>query len=60
MCLGKLYVDNASAPVLENVTGLVTEGDRVKCMTLFGEEEIYTGRIARIDFNKSEIYLATK
>ncbi|NLP37769.1 MAG: CooT family nickel-binding protein [Firmicutes bacterium] len=57
MCLGKLYVDNDTAPLLENVTGLVTDGNRVKCTTLFGEEEVYTGKIAKIDFNKSEIFI---
>ncbi|NLM52199.1 MAG: CooT family nickel-binding protein [Firmicutes bacterium] len=58
MCLGKLYVDNHSNPVLENVTALVADGNQLKCTTLFGEEEIYTGKITKIDFNKSEIFIS--
>jgi predicted RNA-binding protein len=58
--LAKAYVhtDDGAAgdrPLLENVTRVTVEGDRVRLTSLLGEVEEVSGRITSIDFVEGKL-----
>lgn len=58
MCLAKAYFgkDEAS-PVLEDVTWLKIEGDKLRLINLFGEQREVEGKVKEIDFQNSKVVL---
>ena len=62
MCLAKAYVHSASAGtddrlVMENVTRVEVEGDKVRIASLLGEAEELLGRILSINFSEGRLVL---
>ncbi len=62
MCLAKAYVrvaaDDADATLLmENVSRVAVEGDRVRLTSLLGDIEELTARIVKIDFVEGKLAL---
>ena len=62
MCLAKAYVrvaaDDAGATLLmENVSRVAVEGDRVRLTSLLGDIEELTARIVKIDFVEGKLAL---
>ncbi len=60
MCLAKLYQNEGSAePDLESIAYLRLDGDQVELETLFGEKQVFKGRLQEIDFVRSRIVLGS-
>lgn len=62
MCLAKAYVRSASADtegtmVMENVTRVEVEGDRVRLTSLLGETDELQAQIRAVDFADSRLVL---
>jgi predicted RNA-binding protein len=66
MCLAKAYVNVAGATVdddrapelvMENVTRLTMEGDRIALMSLLGATREITGRVVSMDFMEGRLLL---
>ncbi len=62
MCLAKAYIHSASAAaddrlVMENVTRVEVEGDKVRIASLLGEAEELLGRILSINFTEGRLIL---
>jgi len=58
MCLAKLYPPgNDKKPILENVTQIIIEDGQVQVETLFGEKQVFQGKIRRINFADSKVQL---
>lgn len=59
MCLAKAYLakDDKKELLLEDVTSLKIEGNRVFLRTLFGERKEVEGMIREIDFQSAGIVL---
>jgi predicted RNA-binding protein len=66
MCLAKAYVhateaaaggDSGATLVMENVTRLTMEGDRIALMSLLGATREITGRVVSMDFMEGRLLL---
>lgn len=62
MCLAKAYVrtDGAEADsdlLMENVTRVDVEGDKIRVTSLFGESEELSGHVSSIDFSEGRLVL---
>ena len=58
MCLAKLYqAGDNKAPVLENVTLIKIENGQVQVETLFGEKQVFPGKLSWINFAESSVQL---
>lgn len=59
MCLSKAYVDNDGQPelLMEEVTSLESDGNRLLLKTLFGEQREIRADIRQIDFLAHNIFL---
>ena len=61
MCLAKAYVraadDNDARLLMENVTRVVIDGDRVRLTSLLGDVEELPGRVTSIDFMEGQLRL---
>jgi predicted RNA-binding protein len=56
--LAKIYTsDDDKKPVVENVTEIVLEDGQVQVETLFGEKNIFRGRVTQINFTDSKVSL---
>ena len=55
MCLGKLYIEEGTEPLLDNVTSFLADGERLTFISLFGETQTITGVLKKIDFSNSKI-----
>ncbi|HAA37754.1 MAG TPA: hypothetical protein DCE00_02650 [Firmicutes bacterium] len=60
MCLAKVYNEEGAEPLLDSVTSVSVDNDRLIFTTLFGEEQIFTGTIKRIDFSDAQIHITKK
>ena len=58
MCLAKLYPPGARQPAMEQVTQITVEDGRVIAETLFGDRQVFEGRIQRISFAESKVHLS--
>ena len=58
MCMAKLYeVKEGDKPIVENVARLTIADRQVEVETLFGEKNVFRGKVRQIDFLKSQIQL---
>ena len=61
MCLAKAYVratdDDDARLLMENVTRVVVDGDRVRLTSLLGDIEEVPGRVTSIDFMEGRLGL---
>ncbi len=59
MCLSKarFQEDTSEEPIMEAITRIRVEGDRVILNSLFGEEKIVEANIEEIDFTHNSIVL---
>ena len=58
MCLAKVYdPEKDEKPILEEVTYLTIDGDRVELQTLFGERKVLHGKVREIDFLTSRVHV---
>ena len=71
MCLAKAYVHSSAGPevsagsgesaddqlLMENVTQVDVDGDRVHLKSLLGDNETVQGRVASIDFSEGRLVL---
>ncbi len=61
MCLAKAYVragdDDDTRLLMENVTRVVIDGDRVRLTSLLGDVEELPGRVTSIDFMEGQLGL---
>lgn len=56
MCLAKAYPNTGmSEPILENITYIELDGQRIRMQTMFGEEKIIPGRVLEVDFENSRV-----
>jgi len=61
MCLAKVYPPGENKkPALENVTHISVEGNHISVETLFGEKQVFQGKIKTISFTDSKVLLAEK
>ena len=60
MCLAKVYNEEGAEPLLDSVTSVSVDNDRLIFTTLFGEEQILTGTIKRIDLSDAQIHITKK
>lgn len=58
MCLGKLYTEQGTQPLLENVASFTVDQGKLVFTTLFGEEETFSGELKKIDFSNSRIIIS--
>jgi predicted RNA-binding protein len=60
MCLAKVYMNKVGEqPVMEEISHLRVDGERIEMKTLFGEEKLIKGRVQEIDFMASKVILAS-
>jgi len=60
MCLAKIYPPGEDKqPVLENVTHISIEDNRISVETLFGEKQVFQGKIKTINFTDSKVHLVS-
>jgi predicted RNA-binding protein len=61
MCLAKAYLgqNDNSELLLENVTSIKVENNRLVLTSLFGEKKEIAGSIREIDFRSSRVILET-
>ena len=58
MCLAKLYPPgDDKRPVAENVTQITIEDGHIQVETLFGEKQVFRGKIRRIYFADSKVQM---
>jgi len=58
MCLATVYeIKQGNKPIVEDISHLVIEGNRVEIETLFGEKRVFQGRVRQVDFVKSRVEL---
>jgi len=56
--MAKLYeVKEGDKPIVENVARLTIADRQVEVETLFGEKNVFRGKVRQIDFLKSQIQL---
>jgi len=56
--MAKLYeVKEGDKPIVENVARLIIADRQVEVETLFGEKNVFRGKVRQIDFLKSQIQL---
>jgi predicted RNA-binding protein len=56
--MAKLYeAKEGDTPILEDIARMVIADGQVEVETLFGEKQVYQGRVRHIDFLKSQIQL---
>jgi len=56
MCLATAYVNGENdEPILQDIAHMRIDGKLVRLETLFGQEEVVTGRVLEVDFSKSKI-----
>jgi predicted RNA-binding protein len=56
MCLAKAYPNRGmSEPILENITYMKLDGQRIRMQTMFGEEKVIPGRVLEVDFENSKV-----
>jgi len=61
MCLAKLYPPgDDKKPVVENVTQITIGEGKIEVETLFGEKQVFRGKIRRINFADSKVQLETE
>ena len=61
MCLAKLYpLGDDKKPVLENVTQITIEDGQIQVETLFGEKQVFQGKIRRINFAESKVQMESE
>ncbi len=61
MCLAKAYLNEVKDNefILEDVTNLRIEGNKLHLVTLFGERKEIEGSVREVDFQNSRIIIAT-
>jgi predicted RNA-binding protein len=58
MCLAKAYSGkDAEEVILQDVTRIQIDGDRIRMEDMFGEEKIVMGSVLEVDFEKSRVIL---
>jgi len=58
VCLAKAYLNNKdNEPVLQDISYIRLQENRVELETLFGEGKVIPGRVIEIDFSTSKILL---
>ncbi len=57
MCLAKLYLPGAQAPVMANVTQITLENGKIIVESLFGEKQVFEDKIQMISFTESRVQL---
>jgi predicted RNA-binding protein len=58
MCMAKLYeAKEGDKPILEDIARLTIADRQVEVETLFGEKNVFRGKVRQIDFLKSQIQL---
>ena len=56
MCLAKAYPNaEMSEPILEDITHMQLDGDRIRMETMFGEEKLIPGKVLEVDFEASKV-----
>ena len=55
MCLAKLYQNEGSDLILENIAYMRFDGDQLELETLFGESKTLQGKVRQVDFVKSRV-----
>ncbi|RLC61577.1 MAG: RNA-binding protein [Chloroflexi bacterium] len=62
MCLSKVYLDKGEKEelLMEEITLLKTEGEKLLFKTLFGEEREIEATIKQIDFTTHTIFLENR
>jgi len=56
MCLAKVYRNTErDKSLLENITYMKLEEDRIQIETMFGEEMVIPGRVLEVDFENSKV-----
>ena len=61
MCLAKLYPPgDDKKTVLENVTQITIEDGQIQVETLFGEKQVFQGKIRRINFAESKVQMESE
>ncbi|MFC1961700.1 CooT family nickel-binding protein [Chloroflexota bacterium] len=56
MCLAKAYFNQESKePIMQEISRISFDGDRIRMETLFGEGKVITGRVREIDFMASKV-----
>ena len=60
MCLAKAYLNNEGGqPIMQEISHMKFDGERIEMKTLFGEERRITGRVQEIDFMASKVILTS-
>ncbi len=58
MCLAKAYLNKwGDEPMLQDIAYIWLRDGRVELETLFGKNEVVSGRVIEIDFSASKILL---
>lgn len=58
MCMAKLYeTKEGDRPILEDIARVIIADRQVEVETLFGEKQVFRGKVRQIDFVKSRIQL---
>jgi predicted RNA-binding protein len=58
VCLAKAYLNNKhNEPVLQDISYIRLQENRVELETLFGQEKVIPGRVIEIDFSTSKIFI---
>lgn len=56
MCLAKAYASKErNRSLLENISYMKLDGDRIQIETMFGEETVIQGRVLEVDFENSKV-----
>jgi predicted RNA-binding protein len=58
MCLAKIYPPgDDKKPLMENVTQITIREGKIEVESLFGEKQIFKGKVRRINFADSRVQL---
>jgi len=58
VCLAKAYLNKKdNEPVLQDISYIRLQENRVELETLFGQEKVILGRVIEIDFSTSKIII---
>lgn len=58
MCMAKLYeARKDDEAIVEDITYMIIDDDRVEVETLFGERRVFQGKVRQVDFVKSRVQL---
>ena len=61
MCLAKAYLNKESEPpIMQEISYMKIDGERIEMKTLFGEERVITSRVREIDFMTSKVILVSE